>query len=99
MPDREIHNAIAKLFTNLPDKDVDWVNRTIDSKIMLAMHGPQHRKYWGHDISSLALMMASSSIKDKSEIAKAWYVHMQLDNMPKRQQRRLEALTKILGKV
>jgi len=98
MPERKTHNSIAKLFTNLPEKDIDWVNKTIDSKIMLAMHGPNHRKYWGHDITSLAFMMSMSPIKKKSEIAKAWYIHTQLDKMNKKQQRRLEALSKLLDR-
>jgi len=98
MPDRKTHNAIAKLFTNLSDKDIDWINKTIDSKIMLTMHGPNHRKYWGHDISSLVLMMGMSKIKDKGELAKAWYIHTQLDKMSRKDQKKLKILMNLLNR-
>ena len=92
MPDRSTHNKIAKLFVNLDEKKIDYINKIIDSKLMLALYGPQHRKAWGHDAVSLALILSQSPHSEWGEIAKAWYIHTFLDKMPRKQQRILKAL-------
>ena len=96
LPDRKTHNKIASLFSDLPEKKIDKINKTIDSKIMLAMHGPEHRKYWGHDVRSLAVLLSMSPTDEWSEIARVWFVHVQLDKMSKKDRKKIELLAKYL---
>ncbi len=46
---RKVHNRIAKMFSSLPMKEIDEINREIDDPRMLKKYGSKHREHWGHD--------------------------------------------------
>ncbi len=51
---RKVHNKIAKMFSTLPLKEIDEINREVDDIDMLKKYGYKHREHWGHNWDSTA---------------------------------------------
>lgn len=82
MPDRKVHNEAASRLVKLPRKEIDRINRRIDSPIALKLFAGNHRKHWGHSMRDLLLIALTSD--RPLEALEAGYVHVILDKIPKK---------------